>query len=564
MITPLRHWSLNRTIPTIDDTESLSVLELVGKNTTKINEIVKDYNKFVDDINKVINEFENGLYEDFDCFKKKITKIVHDYIMMIDERIKLQDLHIDETIVYIKDNLVSYIKENFAITLKELIAEGLLEGDIFDELYAKFDEMELTLNNLIANIGDTANLSDEVKNTEGETSVVDSINNLNNLRKEDVSVIENNIAEILKNNEVLFVDFSAYGLSATIPTTDTQHAKIIEYSSSDKSAYIIVAKFSSNYPLVFVARKNDSNLRNYISVNEIENYSGEYYNLTLTVNTDARTIKLNSVISTIIHNNNTKSYNVTSNYHPAHKKYVDDEIKKNTSLFTIDLTGSTTYNLENLEETTETIVLQKFSEVATKYLNSGLNYCLAILKTPFMDTIYLVRCKYPIADISSETGIDFEVMQPITDSNMKYRDYCNIQVEGTRSGNTFTATKVKHVKKLYAEYEDLSDYEFIEDYAHFGWDADGNFTHIHRFYRCGRVYFLEGMLTNTSENTQQIPKDRYIASIMKEEMHAQMIQTYYDYCSKAWIILNNEGVQVDSDITVNPGSSVTYHFMWVR
>lgn len=121
-MTPLKHWSLNRTIPTIDDTESLSVLELVGKNTTKINELIKDYNEFVDEINLQVEEFENSITKDHEEFKNCITKIMHDYIMKIDDKIKMQDLVIDNAVKYMKDNINS--------TCTSIINELILNGDI--------------------------------------------------------------------------------------------------------------------------------------------------------------------------------------------------------------------------------------------------------------------------------------------------------------------------------------------------------------------------------------------------------------------------------------------------
>lgn len=142
MITPLRHWSLNRVIPTIDDSEALSVLELVGKNTSKINELVTDYNNFVDKVNETIDEFENSLNKDYKCFKSKITKICHNYIKVMDMHAAKQDRIINETIVYIKNNIVE--------AAQNIIEEKLSSGEIkVSEIY---DPITESLNIVISEV----------------------------------------------------------------------------------------------------------------------------------------------------------------------------------------------------------------------------------------------------------------------------------------------------------------------------------------------------------------------------------------------------------------------------
>lgn len=127
MIRKIEHWSLNRIIPTINDTESLTVLELVGKNTTKINEIVDLVNNHIDTVNTLINDFIENTSTDLETFKIQMEQKFKDFADIIDLKIDSQDKLINDTIVYIKNNLHTYIVENFQTTIEEMIKDGTLK-----------------------------------------------------------------------------------------------------------------------------------------------------------------------------------------------------------------------------------------------------------------------------------------------------------------------------------------------------------------------------------------------------------------------------------------------------
>lgn len=128
MIKPINHWSLNRVNPTIDDTESMSVLELVGKVTTKINELIKTYTEFETNITNNFNELSNTTKQEQECFKNQIIKLIHDYIAMIDEKIKQQDKEIEESITYIKNN----ISESVEAVVNEMKESGELDSALLN------------------------------------------------------------------------------------------------------------------------------------------------------------------------------------------------------------------------------------------------------------------------------------------------------------------------------------------------------------------------------------------------------------------------------------------------
>lgn len=121
-ITLLPHWVLPDTLPSVYDTQSGTAIEMVAKVYGAMRTLQTEYNLFVDEVNKSINDFVSSVEQDQECFKKNITKIMHDYIAKIDEKIKMQDLVIN--------NAVKYMKENIIATSREVIKQAITDGEI--------------------------------------------------------------------------------------------------------------------------------------------------------------------------------------------------------------------------------------------------------------------------------------------------------------------------------------------------------------------------------------------------------------------------------------------------
>lgn len=139
-IKPLPNWCLTGTRPAFYDTESADTIEQTAKLYGVIQELVNDYNKYVDEINKTINDFITGITKDQEEFKNSINKIMHDYIAMIDEKIKLQDLKIDETIDFMKTNLSS--------SITSLLTEMKTNGELDEAILNAIDNIGTRVNTL--------------------------------------------------------------------------------------------------------------------------------------------------------------------------------------------------------------------------------------------------------------------------------------------------------------------------------------------------------------------------------------------------------------------------------
>lgn len=122
----LPHWVITDKYPAFYDVESATAIEETSKVYGKMQELIEDYNKYADEINKTITEFINGTNSDQEEFKNQINKIMHDYIAMLDEKIKMQDSVIEDSIIYIKNNLSESVETLF----NELIASGEVKNAI--------------------------------------------------------------------------------------------------------------------------------------------------------------------------------------------------------------------------------------------------------------------------------------------------------------------------------------------------------------------------------------------------------------------------------------------------
>lgn len=185
MIKLLPHWVLTDVNPAFYDVESKTAVEQTARVYAKMQEIIKDYNSFVDEVNKVIQEF--SINEDYEKYKEYLTKIIHDYIAMLDVKIKMQDKRIEDSIVYIKNNLSLKITEEIA----KMIETGELDTAVLnavDNLGNRVDSLELskttienTLNELSTKITSIESSSGEI--TRKISDLESSIGEVSNTQK---------------------------------------------------------------------------------------------------------------------------------------------------------------------------------------------------------------------------------------------------------------------------------------------------------------------------------------------------------------------------------------------
>ena len=158
MIKPLPKWVLTNEYPAFYDTESVTAIEMVAKLYGSMEELITDYNDFIDGINEAIQDFESGIITDFNDFKELIQAMVDDYIETIDTKIELQDTTIENAITNQNTRIenaitnqdeaiadaIQYMKDNIIQTTTNLY---LNDGSIYVSLKETYDstEEQLTL-----------------------------------------------------------------------------------------------------------------------------------------------------------------------------------------------------------------------------------------------------------------------------------------------------------------------------------------------------------------------------------------------------------------------------------
>lgn len=135
----LPHWCITTLKSAFYDMESLTAVEQTGRLYKTIQDLIEDYNKYVDEINSTINEFITSADKDQTAFEDKINKIVHDYIAMMDTKIAHQDREIEEAIQYMKDNLSE--------SVASLVTEMKEQGELSEAILGSLNELEPRMTN---------------------------------------------------------------------------------------------------------------------------------------------------------------------------------------------------------------------------------------------------------------------------------------------------------------------------------------------------------------------------------------------------------------------------------
>lgn len=136
MIAKLPYWVLTEKYPAFSETESKTAVEMVARLYGKVQELIDDYNSFIDIINKNIVEFQSNTTQDLETFKVNLENLIHNYIKTLDMKIQHHDREIQETIVYIKENITEVANK----LMYDVLQNGMQFQTIYDE-----DTQTLTL-----------------------------------------------------------------------------------------------------------------------------------------------------------------------------------------------------------------------------------------------------------------------------------------------------------------------------------------------------------------------------------------------------------------------------------
>lgn len=124
-------WELTNKKPAFYDTESATVIEETALVYGKMQDLIKDYNLFANEVNKKITSFTTETEENQECFKTSITKLIENYIKSIDMKI---------------DELSAYLKTNLVQTINDLYASGEIDQELLD-VFNRLDTRVKTIEN---------------------------------------------------------------------------------------------------------------------------------------------------------------------------------------------------------------------------------------------------------------------------------------------------------------------------------------------------------------------------------------------------------------------------------
>lgn len=281
----LPNWCITDKNPAFYDTESASAIKQTAKLHAAIRELQEDYNLFANEVNTKIEQFktsEEGLRTEFE---NEINKLVHDYIVTIDTKIAHQDRVIQESIVYIKDNL----KQAVTNLLNEMKESGELSEVIlnaFNELNSRVESIETSISEhetKITNLENNLNTTNSELNTFKEESNTFNTQLMNalNFTSNTISEIRGEIAEVQENQANFYTKDEMNNVQTatiTIPANeDNSGNAIITFKRSGNVVYVnveLICKAGYDFPywlnkIIDIPNFAKTNTNNTFLINQI-------------------------------------------------------------------------------------------------------------------------------------------------------------------------------------------------------------------------------------------------------------------------------------------------------
>lgn len=134
----LPHWVITDRLPAIYDHESGTAIEQTAKVYGAMNELIDEYNKFVDHINETVEAFINNTNGDYEIFKVAIRQEFQDFIDVVNLKAKSQDNVIN--------NAVLYMKANLGVTIGEMISGMRESGELNEVIVECFEDFADQIN----------------------------------------------------------------------------------------------------------------------------------------------------------------------------------------------------------------------------------------------------------------------------------------------------------------------------------------------------------------------------------------------------------------------------------
>lgn len=152
------------------DTECMTAIEQTAHLRGLLKSVVAEVNEFVADITSVLEQYTEFTSSDLCCFKKHIEDATADYMKLLDEKIKNQDITINNAVEYFRYNILEAVETK----VSEMITEGAFD-ETLTELLSALNENVTAMKETVLTLTDTVIPAIQLK-TETMENSIESIN----------------------------------------------------------------------------------------------------------------------------------------------------------------------------------------------------------------------------------------------------------------------------------------------------------------------------------------------------------------------------------------------------
>ena len=138
----LSHWCLTNTHPAMYDHESVTTIEMTAKLYGAMNQLIEEYNGFVDALETSFEEFKKAHDGDDELFRVGMRQKFQDFIDIVDLKTKELELHMKTNLKQTAETMLKEIIDEMESTINEF---QKLQSDLRKEVTENTASVKLQL-----------------------------------------------------------------------------------------------------------------------------------------------------------------------------------------------------------------------------------------------------------------------------------------------------------------------------------------------------------------------------------------------------------------------------------